>query len=507
MQQVIYLQADDDLPAIQHLLEGAQAKRILLVVPKNCLTLRTPLNLRLLRRHAARLALDVALVCRDGLTREAAREEGIPVLPSLAIARWERWQLRPVTRSSAERAATARIAGIRSGRGDPGYGDKVITWAGRIMASLLFVVLLLVVVGLAVIVVPEARITLVPYRQTVDTTLELRADPEADKPSLKDLVVPARLVEAQVEETGEIATLNKRDAPDAPATGVISFINQVAAPREILPGAIVRTSTGTTIRFRTVTTATLEARIGATAQADIEALEPGPVGNVPAATINTVETAELRGKVRVTNEKPTQGGGVKQVGVVTRADMDRLKAQLLQQLAQRSYVELQGELSEQEFLPPESMTVEIMSEVYDQFLDAQADTLHLTLRVYATGTAVDRANARLLAYQVLKEEIPDAYKLTSDEIQFELSDTVGMDGRSVLLTANAAAALLSDIDRRAVRSAVAGLTVGDAVDVLTDSFTLGAPPEVEVQPDWVKRWRWLDRVPFLPFRIQVIVLK
>ena len=73
--------------------------------------------------------------------------------------------------------------------------------------------------------------------------------------------------------------------------------------------------------------------------AEIEALEPGPVGNVAAATISVVETAPLRGKIRVINENPTQGGGVRQVGVVTRADMDRLKAQLLQQLQQRAYVD------------------------------------------------------------------------------------------------------------------------------------------------------------------------
>jgi hypothetical protein len=30
---------------------------------------------------------------------------------------------------------------------------------------------------------------------------------------------------------------------------------------------------------------------------------------------------------------------------------------------------------------------------------------------------------------------------------------------------------------------------------------------VEVLPDWIKRWEWLDRVPWLRFRIQVLVLE
>jgi hypothetical protein len=355
--------------------------------------------------------------------------------------------------------------------------------------------------------VPQAQVTLVPFRQLVEVTLELRADPEVEAPSLSGLTIPARLVEAQVEETGEIATVNKRDAPDAPAVGTVTFINQQATPVEILPGAIVRTSTGTTVRFQTVTTATLAAAIGATAEAGVEALEPGPAGNVPALTINMVETAALRGRVRVTNENPTQGGGVKQVGVVTRADMDRLKAQMLQQLQQRAYLELQNQLGEQEFLPDESMTTEILSEVYDQFLDAEADVLHLQMRILAVGTAVDRANGNLLAYEALKDRIPVTYELKSEEITFNQSEQVRMDGRSVLLQVTASAPLVVEVDRGAVRSAIAGLTVEEALLVLEDAFALAAPPLVEVQPDWIKRWKWLDRVPFLPFRIQVVVLE
>ena len=214
----------------------------------------------------------------------------------------------------------------------------------------------------------------------------------------------------------------------------------------------------------------------------------------------------MRGKVRVINEQATQGGGVKQVGVVTRADMDRLKAQMLQQLQQRAFMELQSQLGEQEFLPPESMTVEILSEVYDQFLDAEADVLHLQMRILATGTAVDRANANLLAYEALKEKIPETYELQSEEITFDLDEeNLQIEVRSVLVEVTASAPLVVDIDRQDVRSTVTGLTVEEATEALSESFALDAPPAVEVLPDWIKRWEWLDRVPFLPFRMQVVV--
>lgn len=507
MQQVIYLEVGDDLPAIWHLLEGAQAKQVQLVIPKGFHALRDTLNMRVLRRYAANLAVDVALVTRDSRTRLVAKEEGIAVVSSVRQGQRGRWRSGTPRRSAAEHAAAARVAGLRAGRGDVGYSDRVIVWAGRILAVLLIVLLLLMVAVLAALLVPEARVTVMPYRQPVEVTLPLRADPDVEKASLEDLTIPARIVEAEVEDTGQIATVSKRDAPDAPATGTVIFINQAATPLEILPGLIVHTTTGTTVRFKTVTTATLPASIGATAEAQIEALEPGPVGNVPAATINEVETAALRGKVRVTNEQPTQGGGVKQVGIVTRADMDRLSAQLLQQLQERAYLELQNQLGEQELLPPESLSIEILSEVYDQFLDAEADVLGLTMRIVARGTAVDGANANLLAYESLQDRIPATYELESEEVFFERGEQVQMEGRSVLLDVTASAQLVADVDRGAVRSAVAGLPVEEATEVLLDTFALEGLPVVEIQPDWIKHCKWLNRVPFTSFRIQVVVLE
>ena len=405
------------------------------------------------------------------------------------------------TRSAPSSAAAA-------GRGDQGYGDRLIVWAGRILGILLFLFLLAMVLVLAALVVPQAQVTLVPFREVVEVDLELRADPQAEKASLTNLIIPARVLEAEVEEHGEIATVNKKDSPDAPAIGSVTFINQAAAPLTIEPGAIVRTATGTTVRFRTVTTATLPAAVGATADAQIESLAPGPVGNVPAATITEVETPGLRGKVRVINEQATQGGGVKQVGVVTRADMDRLKAQVLQQLQQRAFAELEQQLGEGEFMPPESMSVEILAEVYDQFLDAEADVLGLQMRILASGTAVDRANANGLAYEALKERIPSTYELQSEEITFQVDEeTLAMEGRVVVLQVKASAPLIVELDPGEVRAAVAGLKADEASQVLSESFALDAPPVVQILPDWIKRWEWLDHVPRLPFRIQVVVLE
>ena len=109
---------------------------------------------------------------------------------------------------------------------------------------------------------------------------------------------------------------------------------------------------------------------------------------------------------------------------------------------------------------------------------------------------------------MLKERIPVAYELQSEEISFTLDEeAVQMLGRSVILDVTASAPLVVNVDRGEVRSAVSGLKADEAAQVLSEEFALDAPPIVEVMPEWIKRWEWLDRVPILPFRIQVVVLE
>jgi hypothetical protein len=180
----------------------------------------------------------------------------------------------------------------------------------------------------------------------------------------------------------------------------------------------------------------------------------------------------------------------------------------LEQLQDRAYIELLSQLEESEFLPEQSLTIEIMAEVYDQFLDAEADVLRLQMRILASGTAVDRANAILLAEEALKDKIPIGYDLESQDVEFILDEEQArMDGRSVMVETNAVAYLITEIDRGQVRSAIRGKAAGEARQVLSSSFALDEPPVVELHPDWIKRYKLLNRVPWLPFRIQVAVLR
>ena len=55
------------------------------------------------------------------------------------------------------------------------------------------------------------------------------------------------------------------------------------------------------------------------------------------------------------------------------------------------------------------------------------------------------------------------------------------------------------VNRETVRDAVRGRTIPEALDAMMRVVPLSRTPQVEVWPQWV------DRMPWMPFRIDVVV--
>ena len=82
--QTIELNGDESIAVILSLLQQANHRDVLLLVPKGCEALeRDRVNLQVLRRWADNLALRIGLVVEDRATQVLAREAGFVLLPSL----------------------------------------------------------------------------------------------------------------------------------------------------------------------------------------------------------------------------------------------------------------------------------------------------------------------------------------------------------------------------------------------------------------------------------------
>ena len=85
MEQIIYLEPDEDVLSIRDRIETAEAKRVLLVVPPYSDVLTRRVDLQVIQRRSAQAGIEVALVTDDGEIRSQAREVGLPVFDSIDV--------------------------------------------------------------------------------------------------------------------------------------------------------------------------------------------------------------------------------------------------------------------------------------------------------------------------------------------------------------------------------------------------------------------------------------
>jgi hypothetical protein len=312
--------------------------------------------------------------------------------------------------------------------------------------------------------------------------------------------VPARLLRVEVAWRGSAATTGTTDIPDAPATGTVVFANQGALPVTVPVGTVVRTSTGTTIRFRTTRPVDVPGAIGATAEAPIVAMDPGPRGNVDANLINQIEGA-LALQLNVRNLDPTAGGGIRQVKAVTQADMDRLRGQVVQQLFQLAKAEMPNYMTESEFLAEESLSLfMVMEEDYSRYVGERADSVELEMTALVQGFVVDDSEGYGVVYTALAAETPAGYRLLPEEIVSRRGEVLGVDeeGRVTFLM-QGQARIAAEIDEGDITDRIRGQKVAVARDWIVRQVPIQGEPAIRIWPDW------FGRLPYLTIRISVRV--
>jgi len=496
--EIVHLSSDDTLAAIRERLRATQGNRVILVVPKDCSGLDSLVDLKLLLRQVAAMDKEVALVASSRELRELARSLGFRTFSSTAWARRTKWRApkkgarsavrRPLTRESVGRAFPAPASTRGMGIGGP------------VILAIAFIGMISFMALLAAVFVPTAKVTLHPVIYPVSTTLVVEANPSVESVDFIGVRVPSRVVELEVVGSDEIATTAVRDEPEARASGEVVFTNRRSEATTVVSDTFVTTSAGTTIRFHTTQEVTIPPGLGSRARAPVEAIEPGPSGNVPAYSINRVEGPMDR-QVNVINAEPTVGGGVSQVTYVTSADKDQLSESTLHQLKENGYSTMVAELAEEEILPRESLLGFVLSETYDKFPGEVSDSLGLHMRALVRGTVIDREDVELLGLRMLQFEVRDGFQLLSDATEVRLAEVtdVAYDG-TLTLRMTAAGLSWVEINELEIREAVRGKSVAEAEEYLTRHLSLAEDPTIEVSPAW-----W-GRLPWLPFQITVEVV-
>ena len=485
--QILHLTADDDLASLRERLKRTMADTVIVIVPNDVSILRNAVNVMLLRRYAEQMAINVVIVTRDGSTGELARRQNFPVYPALErIPRQNRGGL-----SKQQLVSVPGLPGAPIYRRLVGLGFWLI--APLVLAGGVFLLALV-----AVVIAPSATITVVPANQTITTTLAVTSSPQIRALDSANGQVPARPVQILIEDIGQALTTGNKRVPDATAAGTIVFANRSLGPLAIPKGTTVRTSTGTSVRFRTDEEANLPAGAFSTVRVPVKAVDPGPTGNVKAGNINVVE-GPLSFQLSVLNDADTTGGTEKQVKYVTLQDRNNLRDAIVQKIKGSSYTELRKANPTGDILPAETLTLAVNEASFDKLLDAEGAYLTGKVRATVSGLSLDNDNLRTMVTARLKNQVPPDFTILPGGISFGAPANVRFSDGVLSLQLVATALSQANIDAQQIQRAAAGQTPEDALAAIAQSFQLASAPKIDLANSR------FGRMPFLTSRIKVNV--
>ena len=516
MTTTIQLTPHDTLASVLARLETAQDERVLFVVPPELeLTL---VDLRVLRRQAAICGRAMALITSDARLRSQAGQAGISTF------RNETWAQRlGLRRAKARPPDFGRPVGPAEAVAPPGpalfarrspsgfhpvaflrsYVRRQSPWWANIwLATMLLLIFGGLLMALAT-VIPAAEITLVPSSEPVQVTMALKAVQDASADA-ETGVMPAKALSVQVAGEARVATSGKRSEPSAKATGQVLMVNRTGRTLSIPAGTIVATATGDNMRFSVTEAAELGPNDRTTVP--VEAVLPGPTGNVRAGTITQVE-GPLSLSLVVANEAPTAGGGSADVGVVTEDDQARLQAELFEQLKQKALELLKERLAPGEFLPPDSVTYLALSPTFTPFVGDVSPDLYLSMSIQAVGLAVDTTTGNEMALARLQATMPPGSRLVADSLRYIPGAIVVedvADPKTISFNMTAEGTMLHGVDMDTVRTSVLGMNPYQATTTLYQRLQLAQMPEISLGPDWLPLIVPTN-LPTLPWRIRVHV--
>ena len=403
-----------------------------------------------------------------------------------------------------------RLRSRRTGIGVLRLPLPVLALIGRMTAA---AVLTLGLLTALVLLVPQTTVRIAPELTPTTITVPVEARiPQTDE-VLPPGVLPARRFSTLIAHLDSGRSSGIIETADTPARGLVQFRNRTGSlvnlPAGVLVTAPALSSDGSR-NFRTRTAITLPAERGATQTVEVEAIVPGPAGNLPAGSLSHVEPG-LAGRVGVQNPARLHGGSNRSARTPTVADQDALRATSIARLRERGLEQLRA-LSVGAFVfHPDSVTVSIQEETFTPPLGGVGATLELTMRASVSVLGVDLvlleqlAAQRIAAPQALTGLVsPASSTPTGAPAGAPAGATTAVVPSSVAVRSTAAAQyqpatgtirfgmlvhglVAPVITESQVKAAVQWKSSNDAEHALAQQLPLRAPAQVHITPGLMPR--------------------
>lgn len=459
-QELVFLDADDDLGTIRSKLESSSAEEIFVVIPRRSSVLRTPLEFRILARIANEMSSETVLVTDDPSRRRLANQEGFRTRRGLR---------------------TLKHLMLGPDQAPPRFVTP--DWVPLpTLGSLFSLVGLIVIVGLLVFgYYPQMHVTLVPQTRTIDQSVDVTIDPDAKSADASTASLPATVLSAAVDVSGSVAIPSDRTIGSDKAHGEVIVTSQRSTASKLAKGSVVRVDGGPS--FTTDQDINLSPRVPV--RVGITAVDPGTVGNVAPGDITTFD-GDGYDQLQVTNQRPTTGGTDRQAKVVSDDDRKALDDMLRKSARDKGFSQLQQKAGSEQTLPAMSLAVDQGNETFDQDIGSETDQLTGRLTTTVSGTVFQNLAYNDLVGKVLLQKAGDGWQLGAP-VKVDTPGVLKVDGHKIVLRTDASGLLQSNVDADGIKRALTGSSVQDARTYLTRVTGLAEAPGVAITPSWAPR--------------------
>lgn len=528
MDEIIYLEADEEITSVIDKLQKLEGKSVSLVVPKGASLLQSVVNLKILKKEAENLDKEIALVTQDRIGRNLASQVGLSVYDKISSPRpvIQAFQPEPETTDTieldlSEKKPLKTPPGIKVHRYDEGTGtppppthvtakplsaeDYKVPPVGKPQVPgkkkakiiIISIILAVVALGLFFIFYPKAIVTLALNSEPLEESIEIVVDDSINQPKTANDSIPGELLEVENQSNKTFSATGTKDVGEK-AKGTIKVSNGTGDEQYLPAGTEFKSSAGLSfISTGAVTVPKATASVDSsgnvvkksgTADAGVEAKEPGDKYNIGAGSF----TVTSNSKVSADSTSAMSGGVTKQIKIVSQDDINNAKTSLQEDLKNLNHQDLTKKAGKNTVIDT-GITDEIASFSATKNVLAEADSFQANLKLKSKTLAFSEEAYREMIVSALQKKIP-----TGKDLILSSADAITTTGEVadyslgiMKLSGKVKSHLVAKIDDNNVKTQIKNKTrqaAQDSLKVLPGVSSV----EITLRPSW-----WLKKIPSL----------
>ena len=436
-EQLIYLEAADDITEATRRLRRASQSAVTMVIPRRALLLQSVVNLKILARQAEMLGKEISIVTQDEIGRAFAAQAGLKVMdqlssgqPSKASQAVTLVETAPAIDEeiSAEPADTQPRAMLSRSRRPMSHRSRRVAtlrwprltlrqlkWERHHRITLGFVAIGLIVLGsVAVFVAPKAYVALEVQSEPFQKQFTLVLADVRDRQAVGSNVLTGRFIEVSRESVSEFEATGEENSGQK-ASGKITVLNYTTSIQGLLTNTRFQTVSGLVFRINTEVLVP-PVRSGTPGRAAVEATADtgGTKYNIASGARLTVPGLGEAGASAVVGEAAAFTGGTDEITkVVSEEDIQQGKEASAKDVFTAAATELRAKLKVNEELVDDLIQDDIIDATPSAVAGAKRDKFEIRVRSRSWAIAIRQGELRTAIAAAAAFEVPEGKQATA----------------------------------------------------------------------------------------------